>query len=80
MKAEHSTYHAYLLRLWQTRLDGKAVWRALLECPHTGERQGFTDLQALFAYLAETVGHDNDNVSSIDTDPWSDDRNSTLSN
>ena len=78
MKTEHSPYHAYLLRLWQTKLNGKAVWRALLECPHTGERQGFTDLQALFAYLAETVGHDN--ASGTDTDPWSNDCNSTLPN
>lgn len=70
MKAEPSAYHAYLLRLWQTKLDGQVVWRASLESPHTGERQGFTDLQTLFAYLSETVGQ----ARLTDTDPQLDHR------
>lgn len=46
-------YRAYLLRLWQTGEDEAVVWHALLEDPRTGERQGFADLNSLFAFLNE---------------------------
>jgi hypothetical protein len=49
-------YLAYLLRLWQVTSDGNLVWRASVESPHTGERHGFADLQALFAFLEEKTG------------------------
>jgi hypothetical protein len=43
-----------MLRLWQAgSRDGKAVWRASLENPHTGERLAFGDMEALVAFLAE---------------------------
>jgi hypothetical protein len=47
-------YRAYLLRLWEEsrenpRLPG--TWRFSLEDPHTGERQGFADLEALVEFL-----------------------------
>lgn len=33
----------------------QTLWRASLECPHTGEQLGFADLEALYRYLrAET--------------------------
>jgi hypothetical protein len=44
-------YLAYLLRLWQIKDAGKLVWRASLEDPHTGERQGFANLEALIDFL-----------------------------
>lgn len=44
-------YISYLLRLWQVKTEGRAVWRASLECPHTGALQGFADLEALCRYL-----------------------------
>jgi hypothetical protein len=46
---------AYLLRLWfeADRPDGPAgVWRFSLEEPHTGARRGFSDFEALVAFLA----------------------------
>jgi hypothetical protein len=51
-------YHSYLLRLWRDddatpahdRQDD-APWRASLECPHTGQRMGFSGLDALFEHL-----------------------------
>lgn len=44
-------YLSYLLRLWQTS-DGEAqIWRASLETPGTGERQGFASLDDLFEFL-----------------------------
>ena len=59
MNDERQTYRAYLVRLWQVRSSGKWVWRAALESPHTGERQAFTDLAGLFAYLErQTSGLD----------------------
>jgi hypothetical protein len=52
---EQREYISYLLRLWQVTTEGKGLWRASLECPHTGELQGFADLEALCRYLrAET--------------------------
>jgi len=43
-----------MLRLWQAgSRDGKSVWRASLENPHTGERLAFGDTKALFAFLAD---------------------------
>ncbi len=49
--AKRSRYVSYLLRLWQTH-DGETwVWRASLESPGTGDRHGFANLKALFAFL-----------------------------
>ena len=53
MIAEQPGYLAYLLRLWQVNDEGKPVWRASLESPHTGERHGFANLEMLFAFLEE---------------------------
>jgi hypothetical protein len=44
---------SYLLRLWQTETEGQLVWRASLESPQTGERRGFRNLDALFAFLRQ---------------------------
>ena len=52
MVTERQRYLAYMLRLWQADEDGMA-WRASLENAHTGARQGFASLDAMFAFLAE---------------------------
>lgn len=46
-------YYAYMLRLWRSESQGRRQWRASLESPHTGERQLFSDLEQLFAFLSE---------------------------
>lgn len=51
MTNERSRYLAYLLRLWQVRDHQEMIWRASLESPHTGQRHGFADLDALFEFL-----------------------------
>lgn len=49
-------YFSYLLRLWQTSNGEKQVWRASLECPGTGERQGFASLKDFMDFLyAQTM-------------------------
>jgi hypothetical protein len=59
MESERQRYQAYLVRLWQVRSSGKWVWRATLESPHTAERQVFSDLSGLLAYLErQTSGLD----------------------
>jgi hypothetical protein len=54
------TDYSFILRLWQ--IQGEEVqgereeqwfWRASLDDPQTGDRVGFTDLEALFAYIRE---------------------------
>lgn len=47
-------YMAYLLRLWREKNDG--VWRALLENPNSGERNGFANLAELVAFLEGKTG------------------------
>ena len=53
-KQQH--YLSYLLRLWQTSDRGKQVWRASLEIPGAGERQGFASLEDLFDFLQTQTG------------------------
>lgn len=51
MITEQRRYISYLLRLWQVSRGGELVWRASLESPHTGERQGFVNLADLITFL-----------------------------
>lgn len=48
-------YVAYLLRLWREKGGESTQWRASLQDPHTGEKEGFASLGALFAYLRRVV-------------------------
>lgn len=46
-------YRSFLLRLW---LDSDSqTWRFSLEDPHTGERRGLANLDALIAFLKEAM-------------------------
>ena len=53
MSDETHEYQAYLLRLWRSEHQGQWQWHASLESPHTGERQSFTGLEQLIAFLRE---------------------------
>jgi hypothetical protein len=53
MSGQGRRYLSYLLRLWQTRQEGRLVWRASLESAHTGERRGFASLAELYAFLEQ---------------------------
>jgi hypothetical protein len=46
-------YRAFLLRFWAEhgQAPDSFTWRFTLEDPHSGERQGFRDLEALVAWL-----------------------------
>jgi hypothetical protein len=57
MSREQRRYTSYLLRLWQMGSEGELVWRASLESPHTGERQGFANLADLFTFLEQELSH-----------------------
>lgn len=59
---EHSdkqpSYKSFWLRCWQS--DNRAVstaagWRFSLENPESGRKQGFTDLEELFAFLQAEI-------------------------
>lgn len=64
MSERQRRYVSYLLRLWQVESRGQLVWRASLEDARSGERRGFPDLEALFAYLREqTAAGTNEGVS-----------------
>jgi len=56
MTKEQANYISFLLRLWHVDYAEKPAWRALLENPHTGERQGFANLKDLFAFLEAQMG------------------------
>lgn len=51
-------YLSYMLRLWQSEDGERCVWRVSLECPGSGERCGFTDLDALVDYLTCAMSAD----------------------
>lgn len=51
MTSERPTYLSYLLRLWRVADDERPVWHASLEHPVSGERRGFSGLEALFMFL-----------------------------
>jgi hypothetical protein len=57
MNTEPREYITYLLRLWRAGDGDNPSWRAMLENPHSGERQVFADLMRLFAFIEETT-HD----------------------
>jgi len=51
MTSERPAYQSYLLRLWRVANDGQPIWHASLEHPTSGERRGFSGLEALFMFL-----------------------------
>lgn len=51
-------YQSYLLRLWKVRADSTPIWRASLESPMTGQREGFASVRDLILYLAEQCDED----------------------
>ena len=53
---EARDYAAYLLRLWREGSGESTRWRASLQDPHSGERQGFASLDELFEYLLFQTG------------------------
>ena len=55
MSTEPLAYQSYLLRLWRAPGGAEQPWRASLENPLTGERKGFADPEALFAFLLTQI-------------------------
>ena len=56
---KRTAYLSYLLRMWRTSDGSKHIWRASLEMPGSGKRQGFASLQDLFGFLqAQAAPHD----------------------
>ena len=52
-------YLSYMLRLWETSNGERQIWRASLESPGSGQRQGFASLKGLIEFLeAQTEGRD----------------------
>ena len=52
-------YQAYMLRFWETQVAQPGCpssWRFSLEDPHTRERHGFADLEAMTAFLRDLIG------------------------
>lgn len=47
------SYRAYMLRMWSVEQSGQAVWRASLEDPHTRQKIGFSNVEALIGYICE---------------------------
>ena len=48
-------YRSYLLRLWMEP-NNPPEWRAMLESPVSGERNGFATLEALFEFIQQETG------------------------
>ena len=64
---KRSSYRAYLLRCWQ---EGKTEWRFRLQNVQTGEQTGFTNLEAMFAFLHDLLeSGDGDPAALDETNP-----------
>ncbi len=50
---EKQHYLSFLLRVWQAGDGGQPQWYASLEDTRTGERTGFSSLEALFEYVKQ---------------------------
>ena len=63
MDTPHRDQISFLLRLWRADLK---IWRASLDDPMTGERKGFSDIEALIVFLRsltvefESIGEKNE--------------------
>jgi hypothetical protein len=55
---DQPTYFSYILRLWPAESCDPPQWRASLENTRSGERTGFSNLEALFEYLKQQAGID----------------------
>jgi hypothetical protein len=66
MPVEYSDYLAYLLRLWQVKVEEEITWRASLERSLTGERQGFASLYELCEFLRQQTGMPSDSDADED--------------
>ena len=51
MKSNTQSYHSYLLRLWYDPKTSR--WRIVIENVHTGEKQGFIEVESLLTYIKE---------------------------
>lgn len=49
-------YSSFMLRLWATEENGQITWRASLESTRTGQRQNFSCVHALVAFLEAQFG------------------------
>jgi hypothetical protein len=58
-------YQSYFLRIWASRCQGRAHWRASVESPATGEYQTFATLDELFLYLKARLRLPSDSDSGI---------------
>ena len=74
MSGERRRYVSYLLRLWQTQREGVLVWRASLESPTTGEREGFAGLADLYAFLEQETAPVGENDPHWPQDDYTDAR------
>ncbi len=52
---DFSHYQSYLLRLWQVSEGGRPAIRISLENTQTRERHGFTDWEAMLAFLRSSI-------------------------
>ncbi len=65
MADDESTYLSYLLRLWRGADKERPVWHASLEHPISGERRGFSSLEALFTFLRRACAPEPDDDADV---------------
>jgi hypothetical protein len=63
-------YLSYLLRVWRVEVKERTIWRASLECPHTGEQLGFADLEALCRHLRAETQQEGGGATPDDSISW----------
>lgn len=55
MSDGENPYKSFLLRQWMVKVNNHTTWRFSLESSQTGTRWGFADVEALCAFLRQSV-------------------------
>jgi hypothetical protein len=59
-------YISFLTRIWKINSQKNAVWRVLLEDPHTHEMRCFDGLDAFFCYLRKITADEHVDLNEHD--------------
>lgn len=49
-------YHAFMLRLWTSEINGDSTWHISMESAESGEKKIFANIDDLYCFLKDLLG------------------------